>query len=296
MFNPNLYDGCIRKLKEEIAKGIDVEDANKTLSEIDSLISYISIFSEGDDKKKEKSKLDSLKKWVEEGGVHPDDKKNKGDGIKKKAEKKNPFFEKFDDVEKLYIYVDSIKKTTDRELSRMEAGLPKEVFAKTDVEKLLDLKRKAEELEAKIKLEALGNTGKKTVSFNNVSSGKDKTAKSVEGLARLSTLIQFISKDLKISELDLIKSLALHLKKGEISRKDSISLKTLEIRDGKYLQLSASAKDIIDSFADGKVPDGFNELKNPQKGLAKMALKDAQETKAWLDQDASISNNSVILF
>lgn len=284
------HELALSKLRDEIKKDdVDKEIEKKTLHEMESLITYISIISEGDDKKKEKKRLELLENWVLLGGVHPDGKKN----TKKTAEKKDPFFSKLDDVEKLYIYVDSLKKTTDRELSRIEAGLPKEVLTKTDAEKLLDLKRKAEELEAKIKLDALGIKGKRTVSFNNVSSGKDKTEKSVEGLERLSTLVHHISKDLKISELDLIKSLALHLKKGEIARNYNY-YRFIEINKG--IKLTASANDLINSFSDGKVPDGFNESSAKIKSEIRTELKAAQETKAWLDQLESTSRNSVILF
>lgn len=281
-------EAVIKKLKDEIAKGGDVDVFKKTLSEIEGLISYISIISEGDNKKKEKNRLSSLKSWVVKGGLHPDDKKK----IKKSAEKRDPNVVKLDDITKLYIYVDSVKKTTEREISRIEAGLPKEVVKKSDVERLEELQRKAAKLAAKIKLEEIGNTSKKTMSFINVSSGDDKTVKSVQGLERLTTLIQFISKDLQISELDLIKSSALHLKKGDVSR--NYTYRFLEINKG--IKLTASANDLINSFSDGKVPDGFNELSKEDKAKIKNDLKAAQETKAWLDQLASTSNNSVILF
>ena len=288
------HELALSKLRDEIKKGNgDKEIEKKTLNEMESLITYISIVSEGDDKKKEKKRLELLENWAVLGGVHPDNKNDKGDAIKKKAEKKNPFFEKLYDVEKLYIYVDSIKKTTDRELSRMEAGLPKEVVTKTKEERLLNLKRQAEKLEAELKLEKLGAKGKRTVAFNNVSSGNDKTTQSVEGLERLSTLVHHISKDLKISELDLIKSLALHLKKGEISRNYNY-YRFLEINKG--IKLTASANDLIKSFSDGKVPAGFSESPAKIKSEIRAELKAAQETKAWIEQLESTSRNSIILF
>lgn len=280
-------EAVIKKLKDVIAKGGDVDDFKKTLSEIEGLISYISIVSEGDNKKKEKNRLSSLKSWVVLGGIHPDD-KNK---IKKPAEKRHPDVVKVDNLEKLLEYVAAVKLSTINGIERKNSGIKKEVVKKSDAEKLADLKQEQEKLEAKIALEKLGSAGKRTASFKNITSAKYKTTAGDSGLEKLSTLINHIAVTVKTSELDLVKSLACH-KKGVVAK--TYSPQFIEINNG--LKLNASAKDLIKSFADRKYPAGFDALSATAKSKMKSDLKDAQETEAWLEQLEAISNNSVILF
>lgn len=282
------HELALSKLRDEIKKGNgDKEREKKTLNEMESLITYISIISEGDDKKKEKKRLSSLKSWVVAGGLHPDD-KNK---IKKQAEKRHPDVVKVDNLEKLLEYVAAVKLSTINGIERKNSGIKKEVVKKSDAEKLADLKQEQEKLEAKIALENLGDAGKRTASFKNITSAKYKTTAGDSGLEKLSTLINHIAVTVKTSELDLVKSLACH-KKGVVAK--TYSPQFIEINNG--LKLNASAKDLIKSFADRKYPAGFDALSATAKSKMKSDLKDAQETEAWLEQLEAISNNSVIIF